>query len=164
MLDGVGPDGLVVSRRSAVGIVQTGTIQAASCDWAVGDADRTIELNSVYQGSVPASGGIGFKAFTLTLQSCSAGTTAATFTFAGTSVTSDPLRYLNTGDATGVALELQSSDQRTIGANGTQNARTVSVVGGNAALPLQVGYWRLTGQAVTPGAVSAVATITLGYN
>jgi type 1 fimbria pilin len=142
----------------------TGTIQAASCDWDIGGGDRTIQLDTIYQGKLPASGGAGFTPFMLNLKSCAPGTSTATFTFSGNAVPGDPMRYRNLGDASGVALELQSADGSTIGANGVQNTRTVAVADGNAVLPLQVGYWRLAGQAVTPGAVSTVATVTLGYN
>lgn len=161
---------LVLAAMSPVAAAQsdsfnlTGTIQAASCDWAIGGADRTIQLDTIHQGDLPVTGGAGFTPFTLNLTSCAPGTSTVTFTFAGNATPGDPMRYRNTGNASGVALELQSADGSTIGANGVQSTRTIAVAGGNAVLPLQVGYWRLAGQAVTPGAVSAVATVTLGYN
>lgn len=106
----------------------------------------------------------GLKNFSLTLLNCSDNLTTATFTFAGTPDTTNPLLFQNTGDAGDMAIVLESMDGQMIGANGTNNARTVPITAKQAVLNLQVGYWRLGSGTLTSGIVNAVSTVTLSYN
>ncbi|MFC4761898.1 fimbrial protein [Dyella koreensis] len=142
----------------------TGQITLGTCDWAVGDDNRTIRLDPINANALPANGGAGFKAFRLTLHNCTPVLSNATFIFSGTPDTVDALRFQSTGDATGVAVELASMDGQTIGADGTNNTRTTPIVSGQSSLLLQAGYWRLGGQALNAGTVTAVSTVTLNYN
>lgn len=143
----------------------TGTITPpGTCQWAVGDANRTVTLDPISMRTLPASGAAGFKNFSLTLLNCTDTLTSATFTFAGTPDTNNPLMFQNTGDAGDMAIVLESMDGQMIGANGTNNARTVPITAKQAVLNLQVGYWRLGSSALTSGIVNAVSTVTLSYN
>ncbi|RUL64061.1 type 1 fimbrial protein [Dyella dinghuensis] len=139
----------------------TGEIDPGTCQWAVGDDDRTITFDPIDASVLNANGSGNFQTFSLTLQNCAPGMTSATFVFGGTSDTSDPLRFLNTGSAHGTAVELESADNLNIGANGTNNSRTVPVIDNGAVIALRAGYWRVG--AVTAGSVSSVATVSVTY-
>lgn len=139
----------------------TGEIDPGTCQWAVGDDDRTIVFDPIDASVLNVHGSGNFQTFSLTLQNCAPGMSSATFTFGGTPDTSDPLRFLNVGSAKGTAVDLESSDGLYIGANGTNNSRTVPVVGNGAVIALRAGYWRVG--SVSAGSVSSVATVTVTY-
>lgn len=151
-------------RAQSAQLNMTGEITLGTCDWAVGDGNRTVALDPISANALPANGATGFKSFRLTLTNCTPILSSATFIFAGTPDPADALRFQNTGDATGVAIELESMDGQTIGADGTNNARSAPIVEGQTSLVLQAGYWRLGGQALSTGRVAAVTTVTMNYN
>jgi type 1 fimbria pilin len=153
-----------VAPAQSVGFNMTGSIVPPTCDWSVGDNNRTIALDPIDARALPANGAAGSKLFKLSLEKCSDGVTSATFSFTGTSDPDDPLRYKNTGDAKGVAIELQSTDGKTVGANGTDNARTTAVVAGGTVLELNAAYWRIGTTALGTGTVTSVATVSMSYN
>ncbi|MGC1548826.1 MAG: fimbrial protein [Rhodanobacter sp.] len=143
----------------------TGSISEGTCDLSAGDVNRSVKLSSIFKGDLPPSGAAGAVNFNLTVGNCAAGLSNATFTFSGTPDPNDGLRYMNTGNATGVAIELaSSSDGQTIGANGTNNSRTVAISGGQAVLGLTASYWRIGTVPIKAGSVSAVATVNTSYN
>jgi type 1 fimbria pilin len=139
----------------------TGEIDPGTCQWAVGDDDRTIVFDPIDASVLNASGSGNFQTFNLTLQNCAPGMISATFVFGGTPDTNDPLRFLNTGSAQGTAVELESADGLNIGADGTNNSRTVSVVNNGAVIALRAGYWRVG--SVAAGSVDSVATVSVTY-
>ncbi len=142
-----------------------GRFLESTCSLAVGDDSRTINLDTVYSGDLPANGAYGFKDFALTVENCTPDLSQATFTFAGQPDVDDPLRYRSTGTAGGMAIELQSAaDGRTIGANGTDAARTSGIVGARASLDLRAAYWRVGTRPLSTGTVSAIATVVVTYN
>jgi type 1 fimbria pilin len=142
----------------------TGEIQAGTCQWAVGDDDVKVTLDPIDASVLMVNGSGGFKAFNLTVENCTPYLTAAVFTFGG-GITdpNNPVYLKNMGSAQGVAVALQSADGQTIGANGTHNARTVAIVGNQATLGLQAGYWRVGTGPVTAGSVSASVEVELIY-
>lgn len=143
----------------------TGTIQPGTCDLSAGDVSRVVMLAPIYIGDLPGNGAAGTAHFNLTVGNCAPGLSNATFTFSGTPDPNDNLRYESAGTATGVAIELESeSDGQTIGADGTNNARTVAISGGQAVLNLTASYWRLGSVALKAGSVTAVATVNTTYN
>ncbi|HEY4145417.1 fimbrial protein [Pinirhizobacter sp.] len=156
---------MIATRSNAADLTisLTGSFHAATCDWSSGDANTVVTLEDISQDALPRGKVVALKSFKLDLDKCSAGTTGAKFTFTGTPAAGDPLRFLNTGGAQGVAVQLQSADGKVIGADGTDNQRTVAIVNGRASLPLAAGYWRLATQNVVPGSVSAIATVTVEY-
>ena len=141
----------------------SGTISEPTCDWSLGSDDRQVPLAPIGSRDLPASGAARFTDFVLSLENCSPAITQARFTFSGTSEPKAPPRFQNTGDATGVAVELQSADGATVGANGIDNVRTQAVMGGAAELKLRAGYWRILGEPVVAGSVVAVAAVTVEY-
>jgi type 1 fimbria pilin len=157
---------VVVAAHAGTAVAQTqfdidGEIDPGTCQWAVGDDDRTIVFDSIDASVLNAQGSGNFQTFSLTLQNCAPGLTSATFVFSGTPDANDPLRFLNTGSAQGTAVELESADGSNIGANGTNNSRTIPVVNNGAVIALRAGYWRVG--AVTAGGVDSVATVSVTY-
>ena len=143
-----------------------GQIAAGTCSLSAADQNRTITLPTMGVKDMPASGKAeeSRMPFSLTVENCPAGLSRATFTFAGTPDPTDGLRYRSTGTAPGVAIELESAaDGQTIGANGTNNARTVTIAGTSAVLDLEAFYWRLPGVALKSGSVRSVATVEVTY-
>jgi len=147
--------------QSAVSV--TGSLTAGTCQWGVGGSDHAVLLDPVNVSQLKQGQVAGLKAFSLSLTNCAVGMVSATFTFSGTSDATDKLRYRNVGTATGVAVELQSSDGRTIGADGTNNQRTANVTGNQVTLPLQAGYWQVAARA-SGGSVDSGITFTIQYN
>lgn len=146
--------------QSAVGV--TGKLTAGTCQWGVGGADHAVLLDPIYPLQLKPGQIAGVKSFTLTLTNCTPGLASATFTFSGTSDATDKLRYRNSSTASGVAVELQSADGKTIGADGTDNQRIATVSGNQIVLPLQAGYWQV-GAVVKPGNVETAITFTIQY-
>jgi len=140
-----------------------GTILEPTCDWSVGSDDRQVLLAPVHYKDLPVSGAAKFTDFSLSLENCSSSITQARFTFTGISEPKAPPRFQNAGDAAGVAVEFQSADGVTIGANGVNNVRAQAVTGGAAELKLRAGYWRILGEPVVAGSVVAVAAVTVEY-
>lgn len=151
-----------VSAKS-VQVNLTGTILEQTCDWSLGSDARQVLLAPIGSSALPASGVAKLTDFSLSLENCSPAITQARFTFTGTSEPKAPPRFQNTGDATGVAVELQSTDGATVGANGVGNVRTQAVTGGATELKLRAGYWRILGEPVVAGSVVAVAAVTVEY-
>ena len=146
--------------QSAVSVV--GKLTAGTCQWGIGGPDHAVPLDPVYPSQLKQGQIAGVKSFTLTLMNCTVGLASATFTFSGTPDATDKLRFRNSSTARGVAVELQSADGRTIGADGTDNQRTATVSGNQIVLPLQAGYWQV-GSSVTPGNVATAVTFTIQY-
>ncbi|MCO5397565.1 fimbrial protein [Ralstonia soli] len=140
----------------------TGNLTAGTCQWGVGGSDHAVLLDPVNVSQLRRGQVVGLKTFDLVLTNCSAGTVSATFTFSGTSDATDKLRYRNNGTARGVAVELQSRDGRTIGADGTDNQRVATVAATEVTLPLQVGYWQV-GATASSGDVDTGITFTIDY-
>ena len=151
----------VAQGSAAVNV--TGRLVGGTCQWDAGGANRTISLDRVNVSALKTGQATALKSFNLSLINCSPGTAQAVFTFSGTPDATDPMRHRNSGTAKGVAVELASNDGRTIGANGTNNRRTVAIVGNRAVLALQAGYWKVSDNA-SGGTVSATATLTINYN
>jgi len=141
----------------------TGSLTAGTCQWGIDGGDYAVPLDTVNVSQLKQGQVSGLKAFSLSLTKCSARMVSATFTFSGTSDATDKLRYRNSGTAAGVAIELQSTDGKTIGADGTNNKRTATVTGNQVTLPLQAGYWQV-GARASGGTVDSAITFAIQYN
>lgn len=155
--------GATITHAQSLGFEMTGDILPPTCRWAVGDDNRSIQLDAIDLRDLPASGAAGHTPFQLVLEGCSAGVTQVVFAFSGNVDISDTYRYRNIGSAMGMAMELQSSDGRTLRADGSDSTRTVAVSADRAALDLRVAYWRLDGQQTSSGTVIAVAQVVMTY-
>jgi len=141
----------------------TGRLTAGTCQWGVGGSDPLVLLDPINVSQLKRGQVAGLKTFSLSLINCSPGLVSATFSFGGISDATDTLRYRNQGTATGVAIELQSSDGKTIGADATDYQRTATVTGNEVTLPLQVGYWQV-GARATSGTVIGGISFMVRYN
>jgi len=139
----------------------TGEIVQGTCDWSVGDSDKKVLLDPTSVTVFPATGAVGYKSFSLTLQNCTPGLRGATFVFSGTSDANDALRFANAGTAGGVAVQLESADGSTIAADGSSSSRTVPVVSGTATIDLRAAYWRIAARPLTvlPCSVSSPSSV-----
>ncbi|MBB3226977.1 type 1 fimbria pilin [Luteibacter sp. Sphag1AF] len=145
-------------------ITVRGAIEQGTCELSVGSRDKKVELKAITLADLPASGVIPAGGdFQLQVINCSPGLVDATFTFTGRGDPIDPLRWLNTGTARGVAVELTDAKGATIDANGKNNARTVAVTAGQATIDLIAAYWRVSGTAARSGSVLAEATVEMSY-
>lgn len=147
-----------------------GTIQPGTCQLATSGGNVPVSLGTIKVSDLPASGvATPMTRFSLTVNQCDAGLQNAVFTFTGTA-SSDPMRFLNTGGAPGVAIELESTDDAAgtnpvnIPANGTNNSRIATISNGEATLYLQAGFWHLAGVNAGAGSVSGMVTVGMSYN
>ncbi|WP_416770998.1 fimbrial protein [Pseudomonas sp. RHF3.3-3] len=137
-------------------------VQSPTCDLAVGDVNRTINLDKI-QLSNFTDNSAGKYNFEISANCNNA--SSVTFRFTGTPANGDSYRFANTGTAPGVGTWLYSrigGVESTIRANGTENTRTVSVSANRAVLPLGAAYWKIG----TPGKGTLVSAVTVNitYN
>jgi type 1 fimbria pilin len=162
----------VLAAHAGTAVAQTqfdidGEIDPGTCAWEIGDISQTVVLDPIDASALNAKGSGNFKTFSLQFSSCPPSTVSMTLTFLGTPDANDSLRFQNTGTAQGTAVELESADGLTIGANGTNNSRTIPIIQVpltptyGARLNLQAGYWRVG--TVTAGTVESVATFSVTY-
>ncbi|OPA94544.1 fimbrial protein [Pseudomonas fluorescens] len=137
--------------------------QAATCDLAAGDVNRTITLPSIKVSDLTNATSAGAFDFNLTANCSNA--SSVTFRFTGTPAANDTWRFANTGTAGGTALWLYSrigGINQTIRANGTDSTRAVAVSNNRAVLPLGAAYFK-TGT-VSQGTLASTATVNITYN
>lgn len=140
------------------------TINAATCNLATSDTNRTIKLDPLKRADFVGQVA-GKKNFEITAN-CS-GASNVTFRFSGNPAPSDVWRFANTGTASGINLWLYSrigGTEQTITANADSNARTVPVSAGRAVLPLGAGYYNTGGGAVKTGTLASTVTVNITYN
>ncbi|MCS3406716.1 fimbrial protein [Serratia sp. AKBS12] len=139
----------------------TGNVIAAPCV-----VDGTSSIN-VDLGDIPASdlaavdAATPWKAFSISVKNCPAGTSKVTASFSGTPDVDGPLwRYLNTGTATGIGVELA----RNTAVNLPDGSSWAVDVAANrtATWPMRTRMVAMKGNA-TPGTVKAVVVATLTY-
>jgi minor fimbrial subunit len=85
----------------------TGRVLASPCTLDAASSDMNVNLGAVPSTDLATPGQVSNAVpFHLVVKSCPAATTNATLTFGGTEDTDAPGRYLNTGTATNVAVEV----------------------------------------------------------
>ncbi|HEI8868021.1 TPA: type 1 fimbrial protein [Serratia odorifera] len=139
----------------------TGNVIAAPCV-----VDGTSSIN-VDLGDIPASdlaavdAATPWKAFSMSVKNCPAGTTKVTASFSGTPAPDAPdYRYINTGTATGISIALAKDTDTNLG-NGATWAVNVDS-SRSATWPMRTRIVASNGKA-TPGTVKAVVVATLTY-
>jgi type 1 fimbria pilin len=139
-------------------------ISPATCNISVGDIARDIELPQVNVRDFAAPGVVdGHRDFTLTVEDCPAGLTAAVFTFTGNSDPDSALRFANTGTAAGFGLQLSSQPGNDIiSSDATNNRRVMLITGSQAALNLRASYWR-SGRAISSGTLVSQVVFEMTY-
>lgn len=148
-------------RAQSTNFSMTGEIQAPTCSWRTENVDRTVALDPISLMSLSPGKPAGLTRFSITVDGCSPGMSSAIFIFTGNADARDTLRLVNTGTASGVALELESGDGANIRPTG--GFRTVPVVANSATLDLQVGYWYV-GPIISSGTVTGQTVVTMLYN
>lgn len=140
----------------------TGVVVAAPCT-VTSPADIPVDLGQNIQSSSLATAGSAstWTPFQITLGNCPVGTTKATITFSGTPDKDNPAdQYKNTGTATNVAVQLQSSDGDQFG-NG-KSFTGVILSDHTYTYDLKARAYTNAGN-VTPGTVSAVVVASFTY-
>lgn len=155
--------GATLAHAQTAGFDMTGEILPPTCSWAVGDDNRSVQMDAIDMKDLPASGAAGHTPFQLVLEGCSAGVTQVKFDFSGAADTVNPAVYSNIGTAKGMAVALLSTDGRMLRADGSDSTRIVPLIANRATLDLQAAYWRLSGQATSSGTVIAVAQVVFTY-
>lgn len=140
-----------------------GEVVIGTCDWSMGDADRQVVLGPIGASMLPVGRGTGYVSFELNLRDCTAAVRRAVFRFSGSPAAGAQALFRNVGDATGVAVVLESDDGQVITADGSNSERVAAVNGQGARLRLRAGYWRLGAPAAGVGSVAATAVVTLRY-
>ncbi len=104
--------GLLMAAAAAHGadFNVTGEVVIGTCDWSMGDADRQVVLDPIGASMLPVGRGNGYVSFELTLQDCTAAVRKAVFRFSGSSAPGAQALFRNVGNATGVAVVLESDD------------------------------------------------------
>ncbi|WP_273868654.1 fimbrial protein [Serratia odorifera] len=161
LITGIGATG-IANGADPVTINITGNVIAAPC---VVDGNNSINVDL---GEVPApelsavDSSTPWKSFNLMVKNCPAGTSKVTATFSGTPDRDGPLwRYLNTGTAKGIGVELAKVDSNTNLPNGTNWVVNVDS-NRSATWSMRTRMVAMKGNA-TPGTVKAVVIATLTY-
>lgn len=146
-----------------VNINITGTVVASPCTVNNSSNDLTVNLGTTIQASTLEAAGAGTTPipFDLSLTDCPVGTSNVTVTFTGTPAAAPQSdMYLNTGDATPLAVEL-SSDGTVLGHNSTLS---------QPVLTDKTVTYELSARAVTstgsvaPGSIVSVVQANFTYN
>lgn len=136
---------------------------AATCDLATGDVNRTIALDPIKVSALQNATYTGERNFELTATCTNASN--VTFRFSGTPAPGNDRLFANTGTARGVAVWLYSrlnGGVQNIIPNGTDGARTVTVSGNRAVLPLGAAYHK--NGTVSQGTLDSTAIVNITYN
>ncbi|WP_260515790.1 fimbrial protein [Serratia fonticola] len=155
--------GINFAFAAPVSINITGNVIASPCEVNNNQTNLDVDLGQNIQAStlVTANSGTTPKAFNLSLKSCPVGTTNVTVTFTGTAAASpQTAMYLNTGDATPLAVELSSGS--TILGNNSSLSQAVQA-DGTVTYALSARAVTPTGN-VTPGSIISVVQANFSYN
>lgn len=136
---------------------------AATCDLATGDVNRTIALDPIKVSALQNATYTGERNFELTATCTNASN--VTFRFSGTPAPGNDRLFANTGTARGVAVWLYSrlnGGVQNIIPNGADGARTVTVSGNRAVLPLGAAYHK--NGTVSQGTLDSTAIVNITYN
>ncbi|EAX2646930.1 type 1 fimbrial protein [Salmonella enterica] len=155
--------GLFSATSQAVNIDITGTVVASPCVVNGGNDSLEVNLGDNIQADSLSAGGssTGWKEFTLRLTACPASTSSFSVAFSGTTDT-DATKYLNTGSATNLALELTTQDSATTLSNGT-SLENVTIPSGTHAYDLQLRTRAVSKGGVGPGTIVGQVQATFTY-
>ncbi|MFJ3458598.1 fimbrial protein [Scandinavium goeteborgense] len=145
-----------------VNINVTGNIVASPCTVDTANSNLSPSLGEIQGTTLEAPNSFSdWVPFKLVLKDCPAGTQKATVTFNGTPDTNSPASmYVNTGNATNVAVELQGSGGDLFG-NGKYYTGDI-FADHTYTYNLKTRAYSTTGN-VTPGTISAVIQATFTY-
>lgn len=152
-----------VYAADAVTINVTGNIVASPCTVDPDSVTKSVPLGDIQAASMNEAGsGSEWVDFDIKLINCPAGTTSVTATFSGTADTDSPAdSYANTGTATKVAVQLETSDTEEPLGNGKTSDVDVSS-DKTATWGLQTRAFSTAGS-VTPGTIASVISVNFTY-
>ena len=133
---------------------------STTCDLAVGDVNRTINLQPIKVSDLKDSVFAGVQPFDLTANCNNAG--VVNFRFTGTPATGNVALFANTGTARGVDLWLYSRVNGVPETVSNNSTRAVAVSGNRAVIPLSAGYHK--NGTVSQGSLASVVTVNITYN
>lgn len=124
-----------------------------------------VDLGQTLQAADLATAGSfsNWVPFTINMKSCPVSTNNVIATFSGAADTLDASRlYTNTGTASNVAVELQSSDAVHKPLGNTQTLVIPRAADNTAVFPLQSRVW--SKGSVTTGTITSLVNVTFTYN
>lgn len=146
----------------------SGNILAAPCtvDLPGGDdGEILVEFDTVTPTDLENAGMAGeWKNFSLLLKDCGATTTKYKATFSGNPASTDPNKYLNTGTAKHVEIELAADDgSNTSLGNSTVYTGPVFPATQSGELKMKARPYTVTG-GVTSGTIAGLVQVTFTYD
>lgn len=152
-------DSFVVVHADPVTVNITGKVIASPCIVDTVNSDLNVNLGDIEASTMSNSGQVStIIPFQVVLKSCPAATSNATVSFSGTEDTAAPGRYLNTGVATNVAVEvLQNGVLIPPGSNINQ------VVQSDRTVIYSLQSRAYAKSQVTPGSIIATVQMTFSY-
>lgn len=141
----------------------TGTIKASPCNVnvPVGGVNVDLGQNIMAATLAEAESATDWKPISIEINNCPAATTSATMTLNGTVDTIKPEMYKNTGTASNVQIELQSTTGDALG-NASTMIQTINTATRGAIFSMQARAYSSTGNA-TPGTIAGVVQLTFTY-
>lgn len=154
--------GCQFANADPVEIHVTGNVVASPCNLDVAGSNLNPWLGNIQATALEDAGSSSdWVPFDLKLKECPVSTTSATVTFSGTPDSAEPdSMYENTGNATAVAVELQSATGDKLG-NGKSLTGTIAA-DHTYTYNLKTRAYSTTG-GVLPGSISAVIQATFTY-
>lgn len=150
-------------EANSVNIDITGTVVASPCVVNGGNESLDVKLgDNIQADSLSANGSsTDWKEFTLTLTGCPVSTSSFSVAFSGTA-DADTTKYLNTGSATNLALELTTEDGAMTLSNGT-SLENVAIPSNTHAYDLQLRTRAVSKGDVAPGTIVGQVQATFTY-
>jgi minor fimbrial subunit len=139
----------------------TGTVIASPCSVDTSNSDLDVNLGNIQAADLSTAGaGSTLVPFKLKLKDCPASTTSAVVTFSGTEDTAAPGRYINTGTALNVAVEVQETSTGDLKGPTTNITQTVQA---DRSVTYDLQTRAYAKAAATPGSVIATVQATFTY-
>ncbi|MGP2408143.1 fimbrial protein [Yersinia sp. 2545 StPb PI] len=140
----------------------TGNVIATPCTVDAANSVMNIEFDNIQATALATAGSFSpWKSFAITLSNCPVSTTKVSAAFSGTADTSDATRYKNTGTASNMSVELQSSGGVNLG-NSKKTNVTVNSSNKQAVFSLQTRAYSAAGN-VMPGTINSTVLATFTY-
>lgn len=140
----------------------TGNVIATPCTVDAANSVMNIKFDGIQATTLATAGSFSpWESFAITLSNCPASTTKVSAVFSGTADTLDATRYKNTGTASNMSVELQSSDGVNLGNSKNTNV-TVNSSNKQAVFSLQTRVYSAAGN-VMPGTINSTVLATFTY-
>ena len=141
----------------------TGNIKASPCTISLPSGGMNVDLGQKILASSMAEAGSSsdWKPFSIALTACPASTSEATMTVNGTPDETESDMYANTGSATQVQIQLQTSDGTALG-NAAQKVQNIDTPTRSTTFDMRARAYSAQGK-VTPGTIVGSVQVTFTY-